>query len=607
LKHLLHLKKYFWQNKYRFFLGILFTVLSNYFGVLSPQVTKYVINRVAVHLNKQPQINVVEKKEVYEPVVGKIVSLLNTNNDFANVVILCGIVLIALALLRGVFTFMMRQTIIVMSRHIEYAQKNDVYNHYQKLDTHFYKTNSTGDLMNRISEDVSKVRMFTGPAVMYTINLTALIGLSIFYMYHTNAMLTFYTLAPLPLLAFIIYKVNTIINKKSELQQQLLSSLTSKAQESYSGIRVIKSYLQESALAKVFIANSESYKNKSIDLAKTEAWYFPSISLLIGISTLVTIMIGGLYKINGDNSITVGVIAEFVVYINMLTFPVSSIGWVASIIQRASASQKRIDEFLLQQPSIKDNGTQKINNQDVNIKFENVSFTYKDTGIQALKDINFTIAKNEKIAIVGKTGSGKTTLLQLLLRLYEPTNGSISIGAKKYEDYSLQNLRQHIAYVPQEVFLFSDTIYNNIKFGIDDASDEMAQLAAKNAHIFNEIMQCKDGFETMVGERGVTLSGGQKQRISIARALLKKSDIYFFDDCLSAVDVNTEVAILKELDSFLQNKAAIFVTHRIFNLMNFDKIIVLDNGKIIEMGTHSNLLQNKSHYYNLYIEQQQKQ
>jgi ATP-binding cassette, subfamily B, multidrug efflux pump len=607
LKHLLHLKKYFWQNKYRFFLGIIFTILSNYFGVLSPQVTKYVINRVAAHLNVASQPSVAEKKGVYEPVVQKLVTILNTNNDFANVVILCGIVLIVLALLRGVFTFMMRQTIIVMSRHIEYAQKNDVYNHYQKLDTHFYKTNSTGDLMNRISEDVGKVRMFTGPAVMYTINLTALIGLSIFYMYHTNAMLTLYTLAPLPLLAFIIFKVNTIINKKSELQQQLLSSLTSKAQESYSGIRVIKSYLQEKALAKEFVANSEAYKDKSIDLAKTEAWYFPSISLLIGISTLVTIMIGGLYKINGDSSITVGVIAEFVVYINMLTFPVSSIGWVASIIQRASASQKRIDEFLLQQPSIKDNGTLKFDETIFEVQFNNVSFTYKDTGIQAIKNVNFQINKNEKIAIVGKTGSGKTTLLQLLLRLYEPTNGSITIGAKKYEDYYLQNLRQQIAYVPQEVFLFSDTIYNNIKFGINNATNEMAETAAKNAHIFNEIMQNKDGFETIVGERGVTLSGGQKQRISIARALFKNSSIYFFDDCLSAVDVNTEVAILQELDIFLKNKAAIFVTHRIFNLMNFDKIIVLENGQIIEMGTHSVLLANKNHYYNLYMEQQQKQ
>ncbi len=606
MKHLVHLKKYFWQNKYRFFLGIIFTILSNYFGVLSPQVTKYVINRVAEHLNKAPQINGVQKKEVYELVVGKIVGLLNNNNNFASVVILCGIVLISLAILRGVFIFMMRQTIIVMSRHIEYAQKNDVYQHYQKLDTHFYKTNSTGDLMNRISEDVSKVRMFTGPAVMYTINLSALIGLSIFYMYNTNAMLTFYTLAPLPLLAFIIFKVNTIINKKSELQQQELSSLTSKAQESYSGIRVIKSYLQENALASVFINNSESYKNKSIDLAKTEAWYFPSISLLIGISTLVTIMIGGLYKINGDTSIDVGVIAEFVVYINMLTFPVSSIGWVASIIQRASASQKRIDEFLLQQPNIKDNGTLKFDETNFEVQFNNVSFTYKDTGIQALKNINFQINKNEKIAIVGKTGSGKTTLVQLLLRLYEPTTGNINIKNRDYCQYALPYLRQQIAYVPQEVFLFSDTIYNNIKFGIENATNEMAENAAKNAQIFNEIMQFNDGFETMVGERGVTLSGGQKQRISIARALLKNSNLYFFDDCLSAVDVNTEIAILNQLDIFLKNKAAIFVTHRIFNLMNFDKIIVLENGEIMETGTHQELLNNKKHYYDLYMEQQQK-
>jgi ATP-binding cassette, subfamily B, multidrug efflux pump len=613
LKYLFYLRKYFWQNKYRFFLGILFTVLSNYFGVLSPQVTKYVINRVTAHLEVVQKTNITDtiiaktmakKPDVYEPIVKKIVTTLDTNNAFGDVVIICGIILLALALLRGFFTYLMRQTIIVMSRHIEFSQKNDVYAHYQKLDTHFFKTNSTGDLMNRISEDVGKVRMFTGPAIMYSINLLALISLSVFYMFKTNPILTLYTISPLPILAFIIYKVNTIINRKSELQQEQLSTLTSNAQESYSGIRVIKSFAQETASVQVFEKNSTEYKNRAIDLAKTEAWYFPSIALLIGLSTLVTIMIGGLYKINGDTSISVGTIAEFVVYINMLTFPVSSIGWVASIIQRASASQKRISAFLLQNSSIKADGVILFPEQPITVHFNDVSFVYSDTNIQALKDINFTIAPNEKIAIVGKTGSGKTTLVQLLLRLYNPTSGTINLNNNNIQDYQIDDLRKNMAYVPQEVFLFSDTILNNIKFGVSSVTQEQVIAAAQSAHIYNELLQFADGLETMVGERGVTLSGGQKQRISIARALLKQSKIYFFDDCLSAVDVNTEVSIIKDLQNYLQDKTAIFVTHRIYNLMNFDKIIVLENGHIVEMGNHEALLAKQGAYYKLHQEQQ---
>ena len=608
MRQLFYLKKYFWRYKFRFLFGILFTVLSNYFGILSPQVTKYVINKVTQKLDSvqqvQPTTKALHHKDVYEPIVKKVITAIDYNNDFNTIVIYCGITLLVLALLRGLFTYLMRQTIIVMSRHIEYNQKNDVYQHYQKLDLAFYKANTTGDLMNRISEDVSKVRMFTGPAVMYSINLIALIGLSIFYMFKTNAVLTLFTIAPLPLLAFVIYKVNTIINKKSEAQQQQLSAITATAQESYSGIRVIKAFAKEKWLSHLFEKNSEAYKQKAITLATTEAWYFPSIALLIGISTLLTIMIGGLYKIHGDQSITVGTIAEFVVYINMLTFPVSSIGWVASIIQKASASQKRINEFILQQPNVADKGILPLQNEIESIAFNNISLTYNDTSITALQQLNFTIKANTKVAIVGKTGSGKTTLLQLLLRLYNPTSGHIAINNTNIESYTLQSLRQQIAYIPQEVFLFSDTIYNNIQFGVDGADEAAIIAAAKAANIHNEIMELQYGYATLVGERGVTLSGGQKQRISIARAILKNSTILLLDDCLSAVDIKTEVAILQSLQTILQHKIGIFVTHRIGSLMHFDTILVLHNGIIIETGTHQQLLALQGHYYKLYIEQQ---
>jgi ATP-binding cassette subfamily B protein len=588
-------------------MGFLFITLSNYFGVLSPQVTKYVINRVTTHLDsvqgKVAAPTAIQQKDQYETVFKTVVQQLDKNRDFGRVVILCGIVLLLLALLRGFFTFLMRQTIIVMSRHIEYDQKNDIYEHYQKLDTQFYKTNSTGDLMNRISEDVSKVRMFTGPAVMYAINLIALITLSIFYMMHTSPMLTLYTIAPLPLLAFIIYKVNTIINKKSELQLQQLSAVTAMAQESYSGIRVIKSFVQEKALSKVFKKNSLQYKNRAIDLAKTEAWYFPSIALLIGISTLVTIMIGGLYKINHDPAISIGTIAEFVVYINMLTFPVSSIGWVASIIQRAGASQKRINEFLHRFSPIKDDGLLGLDTETLSVQCENVSFTYTDTKIKALQQISFTVPDNYKVAIVGKTGSGKSTLIQILLRLYEPDSGTVCINQDLLQNYRLAALRSNIAYVPQEAFLFSDTISGNIGFGNPDASETEIRDAARSANIYEEIMQFKNGFNTLVGERGVTLSGGQKQRISIARALLKNSKLYLFDDCLSAVDLKTEHAIINDIRMKLINKTAIFVTHRIYSSMNFDTIFVLENGALVESGKHEELLQRKGYYYQLYQDQ----
>ncbi len=603
MKHLLHLNKYFWRNKIRFFLGIIFTILANYFGVLSPQVAKYIINKVQQVVAQSGTKNV--SYEGYDPVFTKIMVWVNNNSNFTNIVIWSGLILVFLALLKGVFTYFMRQTLIVMSRHIEFDQKNDIYNHYQKLDIAFYKQHSTGDLMNRISEDVSKVRMFTGPAIMYTVNLVTLISLSIWFMLKESPLLTLYTLAPLPILAIIIFKVNTIINKKSETQQEKLSQLTSNAQESYSGIRVIKSYVQENALVKVFTNNSNAYKDSAISLAKTEAWYFPSIALLIGLSTLVTIMIGGIYHIY-YRSIDAGTITQFVMYVSMLSFPVSSIGWVASIIQKASASQKRIDDFLQLQPSINDNGFINFPEKINKIKFENLGFTYADTNIIALKNIDFTIEKNEKIAIIGKTGCGKTTLAQLLLRMYNANTGSISINENNINKLKLQELREKISYVPQEVFLFSDTISNNIAFGVDATTETAIKNASIAANIYNEIEGFKEGMETIVGERGVTLSGGQKQRISIARALLKNSDVYIFDDCLSAVDVQTETTILNNMQEFLLQKTAIFITHRIFHLMQFDKIIVLQNGTIAEIGTHKDLISKKGIYFEMYNEQNDK-
>jgi ATP-binding cassette subfamily B protein len=602
VKHLIHLQKYFWRNKYRLGFGILFTLMSNYFGVLSPQVTQYIINKVTAYLDNK-SFN--ENWNSYDPAVRSVIQYLHANISFANVVVYCGMVLILLALLRGLFTFLMRQTIIVMSRHIEYDQKNDIYNHYQGLDALFYKRNKTGDLMNRISEDVSKVRMFTGPAIMYTTNLVALIGMSVYYMLKTNVMLTICTLFPLPILAYVIYKVNTVISKKSEIQQQKLSMLTTNAQESYSGIRVIKAFVQEHAFGKVFEKNSDAYKTAALSLAKTEAWYFPSIALLIGLSTLVTIMVGGLLKASGDASIGAGTIAAFVLYISMLSFPFSSIGWVASIIQKAAASQKRINEFLLQEPEIKNTGTATLSDGIATIAMHNVSYTYADTGIEALKSIDLTIQKGQKIAVVGRTGSGKSTLVQMLLRMYNVSAGEILINNEPIDYYALEHYRAQISYVPQDVFLFSDTIAANIAFGHKQATPDDVRNAASNAKILTEILQFQNGMDTVVGERGVTLSGGQKQRISIARALLKKAELYIFDDCLSAVDVSTEAAITKNLQQFLRDKTSIFVTHRLLNLMQFDCIYVLDQGKIVEYGTHEALLANSGLYFDMYQEQLQ--
>lgn len=602
MKHLKSLTKYFWKYRIRFGIGVLFVFLSNYFNVLSPQVTGFVIDYVQQQLpGYQPPARPPRYDMLVTSISGWISGL---GYGPIRVVALCGITILTLALLRGFFLFLMRQSIIVMSRFIEYDQKNEIYSHYQQLDTAFYKTHSTGDLMNRIAEDVSRVRMFTGPAVMYLANLMAVISLSVFFMIKRDAELTLYVLIPLPILAVVIYYVNNTIHKKSERIQESLSDLTTNAQETYSGIRVIKSFVQERAMLVFFTRNSEAYKKNAIGLARVEAIYFPSITLLIGLSTLLTIMIGGLHHIYHPEKTDLSTIVEFVMYVNMLTFPVSAIGLTASMIQRAAASQKRIDEFLNTQPAIRDQSGAAPVRLNGNIVFDKVNFIYPHTGIHALKNFSLRVKKGEKVAIVGRTGSGKSTIAQLLLRMYDPTGGKIELEGKDIRQISLKSLREQISYVPQDVFLFSDTVSGNISFGVPDAESALVETAARKASVDKEIALFPQQYDTLVGERGVTLSGGQKQRISIARALVKEPGLVIFDDCLSAVDARTEKTIINNLNEYLHGKTAIIITHRIFSLLHFDKIVVLDDGAIAEEGTHAELLARKGYYAAMYTRQQ---
>ena len=517
-----------------------------------------------------------------------------------SILLLFGLTVLCLALIMGIFMYFMRQTIIVMSRLIEYDIRNNIFAHYEKLTLSFYKRNNTGDLMARISEDVNHVRMYIGPAVMYAINLTALFVLVISSMVSVSLEMTLYVLLPLPFLSLSIYYVSNLINKRSAAIQGQLSTLNSTAQEAYSGIRVIKSYVQEAAMGRFFAKQSEAFKEKSMGLARIEAFFHPLVLLLIGISTLLTIYIGGLQAIKGN--ITAGNIAEFVIYVNMLTWPVMAIGWVASVIQRASASQERINEFLNTEPDIILESNE-IYPLKGDIKFEKVSFVYPDTGIKAIDNVSFNLKSGEKLAIVGKTGSGKTTLADLILRMYDVTNGEILIDDKNIKSHSVKAIRQRTGYVPQDVFLFSENIADNIRFGKPNATQEEIEEYTKYASIYDEIKGLKEGFETVVGERGVTLSGGQKQRVSIARALIKEPDILIFDDCLSAVDTTTEQRILNYFDTVLKNKTAIIITHRIYSLLEFDKIIVLDEGRITEIGTHKELLANKGFYFEMFEKQ----
>ncbi|AZI27737.1 ABC transporter ATP-binding protein [Pedobacter sp. G11] len=587
MKHLSRLNKYFLKYKWWIIPGSIFVVISNIFGVVPAQVIGYAVDLITENVQVYNLFNGFNRQEIIYDI-------------FSSNLLYFGLLVIALYVLRGLFLFFMRQTIILMSRHIEFDMKNDIYQHYQKLSLGFYRRNNTGDLMNRATEDVNRVRMYVGPAIMYTINTFVLSVLIIWSMFDVNSKLAIYCLLPLPFLVIIIYYVNTLIFKKSGKIQERLSDLSSFVQERFSGIRIIKSYVREDYTRNMFEIQSNDYKKDSMSLVKVSALFYPTMLLLIGLSTILTIYVGGIQVMNG--SITAGNIAEFIIYINQLTFPVTMLGWVTSLIQRAAASQKRINEFLDIPSDIQSTSTaeSEING---NIRFENVSFTYPDTGIEALKNVSFQINSGEFVAIIGKTGSGKSTLANLLMRMYDVENGRISIDGENLKSLNLKNYRSQIGFVPQEVFLFSDTIKNNIAFGLDQVTDEEVHDAAKNASVYNNIIGFEEKFQTMLGERGITLSGGQKQRVSIARALIKSPKILIFDDCLSAVDTKTEEEILQNLGKIMLGKTSILIAHRISTIKNADKILVLDDGKIIEQGTHNELLSLNGSYTELYNHQ----
>ena len=587
MQELKELNPYLYRYRLRLISGILFVILSNVFVIFPAQVIRIAFDLVNDNI-----------------ALFKITTGFNAQDDlysfFGLIVLWFGLIVFILALIRGLFLFLMRQTIILVSRLIEYDLKNSIYQHYQRLSLAFYRRHNTGDLMARATEDVSRVRMYLGPAIMYTTNAIVLFILVIGTMLSINVELTIYTILPLPILVIVIYYVNSLINKKSEEIQTQLSGLSVFVQETFAGIRVIKSFVRGKKFSADFAIQSELYKDKSMDLAKVQAFFYPTMLVLIGLSTTLTVFVGGLQVSSGQ--ITAGTIAEFIVYINQLTMPVTALGWVTSLIQRASASQKRINEFLFTDPEIRD-GT--IDNQFLKgeIEFKNVSFIYPDTGICALNNVSFHVKPGQVLAVLGRTGAGKTTIANLLTRMYDATEGKILIDGKNIEDYKLSSLRQQIGFVPQEVFLFSDTLYNNIAFGIDQTSPEQVDQAARDAGIYDNIMAFPLGFQTYVGERGITLSGGQKQRSSIARALIKEPKILLLDDCLSAVDTHTEEKILKNLGRIMKNKTSIIISHRVSTIRHANQILVLQDATIIENGNHDSLMAIRGAYAELFEKQ----
>lgn len=579
MKELKYLNKYFLKYRWRLLLGVFITIVATVFKLAVPMKVGDSVTVVKQYLN------------------GEVTDLAYVKHELLiNILLLLGA-----ALLSAFFTFMMRQTFIVVSRYVEYDLKNEIFQHYEKLSLGFYKQNRTGDLMNRISEDVSKVRMYVGPALMYSITTITLFIVVISYMFYTAPILTWYAIAPLPILSIAIYKLSVIINQRSTIVQQYLSKLTTFTQESFSGIAVIKAYGTEESINANFEELAEGSKVKNIDLAKVQALFFPLMMLLIGVSNILVIYIGGSRYINGQIT-EFGTIVEFLIYVNMLTWPVAVVGWVTSMVQRAEASQERINEFLKTEPAIKNLVTESTP-IDGDIEFNNLTFTYPDTGITALKNVSFSVKPGETLAIVGNTGSGKSTILELIGRLYDVDEGMLNIDQTSIRNLNLDNLRNSIGYVPQDAFLFSDSIKNNIRFGKEEATEEEVVNAAKNAAVHKNIIGFKKGYDTILGERGLTLSGGQKQRVSIARAIIKDPQILLFDDCLSAVDTETEEEILQNLFKISKDKTTIIVSHRISSVKNANKIIVLDEGKIIQKGSHEELVNIEGYYKELYSKQ----
>lgn len=587
MKELSYLNKYFIKYKAYLLLGILFVILSTIFQILPAQLVRYALDLVADNLSIYKSFEGLELQDIFKETINESI-------------VFYGVMILLIALLRGLFLFLVRQTIIVMSRHIEYDLKNEIYNHYQSLPLSFYRRNNTGDLIARISEDVSKVRMYIGPAIMYGLNMLILSLILLPIMFSISVKLTLYALIPLPILSISIYFVNNVINKRSEEIQESLSDLSTFVQEAFSGIRVLKSFARETDSLNRFEQESDNYKRKSLQLTQVNAMFFPLIMSLIALSTVLTVFVGGIEVING--TLTIGNIAEFILYVNLLTWPVTALGWVTSIIQRAAASQKRINEFLnTKNDIISEKNIEKVISGQV--QFQNVTFTYEDSGIHALKDVSFNVLPGESIAIIGTTGSGKSTIANLIGRMLDPTEGTILIDGIELKHYNPTKFRDQIGSVPQDVFLFSDTISNNVSFGLDHLDKEKTIEALKHADLYENIMEFPHKLETILGERGITLSGGQKQRLSIARALAKEPRLLILDDCLSAVDTKTENNILNSLQQIMVNKTSIIISHRVSSAKLADKIIVLDDGYIIESGTYNQLMSTNGTFKQLYEKQ----
>lgn len=587
MKSLLSLNHYFFRYKYYLILGIVFVILSNLFAIYPAQLVRQSFDLVAGNIQEYKKLTEPEAKSLFY-------------SNFETAVIRYGLLIVAMALLRGLFLFFMRQTIIVMCRHIEYDQKNDIYEQYQRLPLRFYRKNNTGDLMARISEDVSRVRMYTGPAIMYGINMVVLFIMVISYMISVNAEFTMYVLLPLPFLSISIYFLNNKIEKRSDQIQKSLSRLSTFVQEAFSGIRILKAFGKEKESVLNFAFESEEYRNRSIQLGNINSWFAPIIMSLIGSSSILTVFIGGQQVIAGN--ISLGNIAEFLIYVNMLTWPVTSLGWVMSIAQRAAVSQTRINEFLNFENDLVSEKSLTVELKG-KIEFKNVGFTYPDTGIIALKNINFNVNPGQSIGILGSTGSGKSTLANLICRLYDVSEGQILIDNESIKDFNPGFLRKQMGYVPQDVFLFSDTIRHNISFGNENLTEENMIIASKQADLYDNVIGFEKGFDTIIGERGITLSGGQKQRVSIARALALHPKVLILDDCLSAVDTKTENSILGHLKSEMQGKTTIIISHRISSVKMAERILVLDEGQIIQQGTHEQLLAAQGAYKELYEKQ----